>query len=301
MLPLLFPLAIPFLAMAAALILIGLSQTSTAQHGSSGVQGFLAWMAHGGPIASLYGQVVKAIRFVVSHFADAQLVRVSKWFVAIGTLTQGWFGVSADFSEAVADAMERIEGRGDAKARTRAATAAVKATAAAREAHTADARAKAVSRSLDAYKAHTDPRIARATHAIDVTLPNAISGIRTAEDSLSSDLARLRARTKALEDGAVDTWQWIQSHPLSSVSGVFAGAVAIALARLGFGFLRCSAWKNAASKITCGMGNWISALLDLIATFGLAAVAVLDPEDLAKAAVDAVDALEPILTEILSR
>jgi hypothetical protein len=296
--PLLLPLVIPFFAFAAAIVIIGLAQTHTAAHGSSSSSGFWQFLSSG-LLKTLFGQIARAGRYIVSHFAVAQLELLGKWLVAIGTLTAGWFSVSAYAVEELVYAIERVMHRGDPRARTKAATANTHAIHARRHADHADAHARHVGHSLTRYKAHTDPRIAHATHAVDVTLPRSIGRVRTREDALSRDLGKLRERTKSLEDGASETWDWIRSHPLSSVTGVFTGAVAIALARLGYGFLRCRNWRNVGKRLTCGMGAWVLSLLEVIATFALGLFAVLKPEVLAQEAVDAVDGIEYILTQIL--
>lgn len=298
--PALLALSIPFFAFAAAIVLIGLSQTHTAAHGSSSSQGFWQFLSSG-LLRTLLGQIAQAGRWVVSHFAAAQLDLLAKWLVSIGTLTSGWFAIEAAFAEAVVGALERLEHRGDPRARRKAAAAGAAAAAAAKSAHRANSHAGQVGHSLTRYKSHANPRIAHATHAVDVTLPRSIGRVRTREEALSRDQAKLKERTRSLEDGAERTWEWIRTHPLTGVTGAFAGAVAIALARLGFGFLRCRNWQRVGKRLTCGMGAWVLGLLDLIAGFGLATLAVEDPEALARATVAAVDTVEPILAEILRR
>ena len=66
------------------------------------------------------------------------------------------------------------------------------------------------------------------------------------------DIPRLREQVRGLEDGAIDTWKWIRSHPLSLATAAFAGAVAVALQRIGASWIRCSNWKNI-GKVGCGL------------------------------------------------
>ena len=297
--PLLLPLAIPFFAFAAAVVIIGLSQTHTAQHGSATSSGFWQFLSSG-LLKTLFGQIAKAGRYIVSHFAAAQLDLLAKWLVAMGTLTSGWFAVEADFAETIVHAIERVEHRGDPKARSKAQTANAHAIHAGHAASHANEHARRVGHDLTRYKAHTNPRIAHATHAVDVTLPRDIGRVRTREDALSRDIGRVKERTRALEDGAVKTWEWIRTHPLSGTTAVFTGAVAIALARLGFRFIRCRNWQKLGRRLTCGMGKWLLDALEAIAAFGLAALAVLKPEVLAEETVAAVDSVEFILSRILS-
>jgi hypothetical protein len=296
--PLLLPLAIPFFAFAAAVVIIGLSQTHTAQHGSATSSGFWQFLSSG-LLKTLFGQIARAGRFIVSHFAAAQLNLLSKWLVAMGTLTAGWFGIEAGFAEAIVHAVERVMHRGDPKARARATTANTRAVHARHAADHANAHARHVGHDLGRYKAHANPRIAHATHAVDVTLPRSIGRVRTREDALSRDLGKVRERTRELENGAVKTWDWIRTNPLSGTTAVFTGAVAIALARMGFGFLRCRNWQKVGKSLTCGMGATVLHLLEAIATFALGELAILKPEVLAEEAVQAVDGLEYVLTNIL--
>jgi len=275
-----------------------MSATHTAQQGSSTSTGFWQFLSSG-LLKTLFGQITKASRAIVSHFAAAQLNVLAKWFIGLGTLASGWFGISALFSEEIVGAVERVMHRGDPKARAKATTANTRAIHAGKSAAHANTHARSVGHALNAYKARSEPRIRHATHAVDVTLPRDIGRVRTREDALSRDLGKLRERTKALEDGAESTFEWIRTHPLSAVTGVFTGAVAIALARLGYGFLRCRNWQQLGKRLTCGMGAWILKSLELLAGFALTYLAVLKPEVLAQEAVDAVDGIEFVLTRIL--
>jgi hypothetical protein len=295
--PLLAEFALPFLVFAGAIVLVGLTQTQTAAHGSQSSPGFWATLTHA--LGTTFGLTTKIAHFVVSHFAAAQLRQLARWFTAMGTLTLGWFGVNAGFAEAIVAAVERVMHRGDPRARAKAATANTRAVHARHAADHANAHARSVGHALDGYKARTEPRIRHATHAVDVTLPRDIGRVRRREDALSRDLGKLRERTKSLEDGAADTWDWIRTHPLSGVTGLFAGAVVVALTRLGYGFLRCRSWRQVGKRLTCGMGASLLGILEAVATFALGLVAVLRPEVLAQDAVDAVDGLEFVLTRIL--
>jgi hypothetical protein len=89
--------------------------------------------------------------------------------------------------------------------------------------------------------------------------------------TIEHDIASLRARERALEDGAINTWRWIRTHPLSLASTAFAGAVAIALQRIGASWIRCNNW-NRIGKSVCGVpASEIESLLGLLV--GAAALA----------------------------
>ena len=296
--PLLIPLVVPFFAIAAAIVLAGLAKTHTATSGSQTSTGFWQFLSSG-LLKTLFGEVAQIGRALVSRFAAAQLNVVAKWLLAMGTLTLGWFGISASFAEEIVSAVERVEhGVTQAIHSVTRAEARLQKTLT-REIHVVERETAHVAHSLTKYEAKVNTEVRRLDHAITVTLPHEVARVRGAEDALSRDIAKLKERTRSLEDGAVDTWEWIRTHPLTGVTGAFAGAVAIALARLGFGFMRCRNWQQVGKNLTCGMGAWVLKLLELIAGFGLAIFSVLDPEALAQEAVSLVDTVEPLLSEIL--
>lgn len=94
-----------------------------------------------------------------------------------------------------------------------------------------------------------------ATHALDW----AEGEVRV----IDHDLAKLRARARSLEDGAVRTFEWLRSHERSAAFGTFAAAVALALSRLGLDFLKCPQFGRINSKRGCGLWSDLDALLGL--------------------------------------
>ena len=245
----------------AGVLLLALSIASNSTYRpvgeSQGILSGLTWATR------LFGDLWhKLVRTTVSHFAAAHLIPLVRWFSSLNALVVGSAAAIADTAEETAAALERmrhvtIPGEaGKAVAPVKA-----KANAASRTAHAAAASAHSTSSSLHRYKIVTTPKVAHATHAIDVTIPGELGRIKTREDALSRDAAKLRERTKALENGAVRTFEWLRAHPLAGTTSVFAGAVAVALARLGYGFLRCRNWQSLGRRLTCGMGGF---LLDLL-------------------------------------
>lgn len=93
-----------------------------------------------------------------------------------------------------------------------------------------------------------------AEHAIDTTIPH--------------DIAAVRERAQSLENGAINTFRWIRTHPASLATAAFAGAVAVALRRLGLGWLRCGNVKGV-GKALCGLSRDLieSLLADAIDAF----------------------------------
>lgn len=225
--------------------------------------------------------ITKATRAALSRWALANMKPVAAWFAALNVLIRDVFRVQSQTVEQTADAIERLRGHTiPTAAKKAAAPAQAKANAAAKTAHAALGTATATRTSLHGYKVSTAPKIAHATRAVDVTLPGQIADVSRREGVITKDVGALRGRTKALEDGALDTWGWLRSHPLSGVTGAFAGAVAVALARLGFGFLRCRSWQRVGRSLTCSMADDLGALLGIAAT----AAVISDFRDLVKIA-----------------
>lgn len=267
-------LLVPGLVLFGALVLLGLSQSHTATQGSGGLSGWWhglwSYLGHGG----FPGQLLDWARSIVSHFAAAQLRMVAGFFLDLGTLELGIFLQRAAFAEAVAGAIENLWTHGDSKARTaakqagaNAKTAQRTATTARSDAHAAHAYAGTVAHSLNRYKARTNTRLHTLTHATTIALPHDIGQIKAREKVLEGEYTDLWKRTKAIEDGAVKTWDWIKAHPVGVAATAFAGAVAIALDRLGFGWIRCPGVGRVGNAV-CGLpANLLEDLLGLLADY----------------------------------
>ena len=262
-------LLIPGLAFLSALVLVALANTANVhtKANTESQQTFWGFIGDALTGKTVVHQITQATRSAVSRWALAQLKPVTAWFVALTALLLNIFRTRAEVTEQTAGAFERLRHttipREAGKAAAPAKAAAKTAT---RAAHKAQAKATSTSTSLHNYRVRTAPRIAHATHAVDVTIPQQLGRIRTREGVITKDLGALKDRTKALEEGALDTWRWIRSHPLAGVTGVFAGAVAVALSRLGFGFLRCRSWQRVGRSLTCSQADNLGALLGLAGT-----------------------------------
>jgi hypothetical protein len=272
------PLAVGFFALFAALVLLGLSQSQTATHGSTDVGGFWSLLKEYLGAGGLLGQLAKLSRAVLSRVAGSQLKHVTAFFGSLGFLIGYTYKTNAATAEASAKAAQALDHRQKAAAKRLARQETRDVAKLHGQVRAANAHAARVGHELDRYKAHTTPQIKHATHAVDVTLPHRIAGVRQREEALSRDQAKLRERTGLLERGAERTFDWIRSHPLSAVTGVFAGAVAVALARLGFGFMRCRSWQRLGRSLTCNDANIIA---DLLAAATLV-VGIMSLEELAR-------------------
>jgi hypothetical protein len=253
-------------ASAVSMVLTG-SKTKTEQGGFiSGVwHAFEKYTPLGNVIAigeDLLGGVTKAARSTLSHWAVAHLPALVPWFNGINRLIRGQAKAQADFAETTAEGFEQMRAKIHERA-TRGSVSAVKAQAvrAEKTATAAKANAHTAHTALDHYKARTNARLAHAEHSIAVTLPHELGGIRTKNRAQDKALTDLRGAVKGVEDGAVKTFEWLRGHPFSAAMGVFTGAVALALAKLGYPFLRCSSWRRVGRKLTCGNGAAIDSLL----------------------------------------
>lgn len=241
----------------------------------------------------------RIVRSTVSHFAAAHLAPVVRWLSGLNQLAIGVASTLHAESTAVANAFERLTGHTIPHA-VNSKVLPVKKQAA--QAHTAATKAHAAASSTSAalthYKVQTNKRVAHATVAVDVTLPRSIGGIRTRVGTVEHDVAGLRGRTKALEDGAAQTWRWIRTHPLSSVTAAMGAAVAVALSRIGFGFFRCRSWQDFGRTLKCSDANILRDLFALATGLLAASVSL---EDFIRAAQavegEAVDAIHLFIRE----
>lgn len=93
-------------------------------------------------------------------------------------------------------------------------------------------------------QAQTATREAHIAHRTAVAIPGQLSR--------EWDIPKLRDQVKDLENGALHTFKWIRTHPLSLATGAFAGAVAVALQRIGASWIRCSNWRNI-GRVGCSL------------------------------------------------
>lgn len=94
--------------------------------------------------------------------------------------------------------------------------------------------------------------------------------IKTIEHDVTTiivrDIPRAKADARAAEDLAITTYKWITKHKTTFLTGVFTGAAAWALTRLGGGWIRCGNWRRI-GKAVCRMPySTITAFLGLLAT-----------------------------------
>jgi hypothetical protein len=83
-------------------------------------------------------------------------------------------------------------------------------------------------------------------HLIDAVIPN------------------LRANTRTIENSLTKLWHNVRSREKLLVGTAFAGAVAVALGRLGLGGLRCSSFRSLLNRFGCGGWKLLDDLLALV-------------------------------------
>lgn len=253
----------PFLIIAGAMTLMGLSQMHASSHGGSGALGWLEGVVSGA-VATLINLASQALRALTSRYAAAQLAILASFLSGMAVLWRFLIRSPADYAHASATAIEAVWRAIPAEVAREVAPLRSLARRAESQASRALARVGVVAAALAALKTIVNRRLHHLEHAVSVTLPHEIGKIRTAERDLERIYRDLRGKTTALERGAIKTFEWLRSHENSAAMGVFAGAVAIALSRLGFGFLRCRDWQKLGRSMRCSDAGLIGDLLGLI-------------------------------------
>lgn len=260
------PLLVGLLPFLAAIVLVGLSQASTSQHGSSNSGTFWDVITGRAYFHQLAGFAANFARWIVSHFAAGQLRILARWFTGIGTLTLGWFTANPAALEAIVHAIERVYHAVPGivhRAVQPVHRLAVKAE------HTALhglRLARGTLRALHRYEARVNARLHGIEHSVAVTLPRDIGRIRSREEALSRDITKLWKRTKILEHGAIKTFDWIRTHPFGAAATMFSLAISAVLPRLGLDFLRCNNRTNVGGLRGCALWDALEGLLGLALT-----------------------------------
>lgn len=130
---------------------------------------------------------------------------------------------------------------------------------------------------LDRLQRWTHTQVARLDHAIAVPIEHGIAG--------------LRSRTGTLERAYERLWKQVRSIDQVKAASVAAALVAVAVARLGFGWVRCGNWRTA-GRAVCRMNGSLleTLLLGTTAIFGTISLVTL-----AEALVELEDELVPLV------
>lgn len=279
--------------------LFALAYSHTAAVGSSsGQQGggfFQLWLQAVQIIPkTLLGLGAKASRWVISHWAEASIRPLAILFDHHTTAQNRQSKQIEGLANDTAGAFERMRhvviphavSTGVAPVRQAARTAN-------RHAETALSRTHTLSTTVTREHAAQVKLNVHYSHAIDVAIPGQLGRIRTKDTVQDKALDDLKGAVRGVEDGAINTFKWIRSHPYSAATGVFTGAVAWALTRLGYGFLRCRSWQNLGRQMKCSDANVLRDLL-----LGATAIAAsLSLVELAKAEQEVIGDLSTVVKD----
>jgi hypothetical protein len=114
---------------------------------------------------------------------------------------------------------------------------------------TAHGIAKPIEGELKALERWTYPRVKHAVNEVDHVIPK--------------DIAGLRSRTKTIEGELGRLWKAIRANEAALATTAFVGAVALALSRLGMGWLRCNSATQLGKKYGCSLWSHLEQLLPL--------------------------------------
>lgn len=108
---------------------------------------------------------------------------------------------------------------------------------------------------------------------------------------LNPGIESAREAARTAEDAAIASYKYLTKHRRSVIAGVFTGAVAWALTRVGGGWIRCNNWRKIGKHVCRMPWKWIDELL----TLSLALLVRVDPVVIAEAAVRIEDVFDPII------
>jgi hypothetical protein len=158
--------------------------------------------------------------------------------------------------------------------------------------HFLQARAGALDRALHGIGHDVIGRIHTVERGIGADVLPRIKGLeREVHGVINREIPGLRARERTAEREITNLWKWTRAHTLEAGTIAFAGAVALALAKLGMTWLRCNSLSRIGKRLGCG---GFAAIEDVL--FGVVtAVAAIDICDVADAAGSVAHAIRPAL------
>jgi nitroreductase len=135
-----------------------------------------------------------------------------------------------------------------------------------------------------------------AAHAAPAVLTGRVGVIEgELEDLLRRDIPSLRHRAKWLEDRLIRLGEYIHRNAIRAAAITATGAIALALPRLGLGWLRCSSLRRLTRAFGCrGFGAIEEVLLGAVT-----ALAAVDICDFADGAYRVAQELQPVLLELV--
>lgn len=144
--------------------------------------------------------------------------------------------------------------------------------------------------------ADVQPKIDSAVRGIDATLSPRIASLdKELQRIRSTTIPRVNSRVTSADKAISNLWEWVRHHTVGVATTAFAGAVAIALGRLGGGWIRCNNWNKLGRSI-CGLPTGL--LEDLFAA-AITAFAVTDICEFANVAMGTAELIRPALLELV--
>jgi hypothetical protein len=101
--------------------------------------------------------------------------------------------------------------------------------------------------------ADVQPQIKGAVRGIEAGVNQRVGSLDKAIEQVRlRDIPAIRSRARVTENELSRLWQWVHKNIATVGTLTFAGAVAVALARLGGGWIRCKNWNRIGKRI-CGL------------------------------------------------
>jgi hypothetical protein len=138
-------------------------------------------------------------------------------------------------------------------------------------------------------------KMAALEHTIGAAvLPRIHAGEAALDRVIEWDIPRLRARERAISRRLERLWKWSRAHAKPIATAAFVAAVAVAVRRLGMNWVRCKNWRRI-GKHVCGLPT---SLIEDVLGLALAFLVVVDPVDVAKAAIKTEDLMHDLVVKI---
>lgn len=126
-------------------------------------------------------------------------------------------------------------------------------------------------------------------------IPRVRAGEAAIEHVIEWDIPRLRARERAITRRLERLWKWSRSHARIAATGAFVAATAVALRRMGLGWLRCRNVKRF-GRTVCGMN---APAFDALLAGLIGGLALADYRDLVRKMQDVEHAVAEELIDLL--
>lgn len=225
-----------FGALAFILLALQISQSLSSQQG--GIVGFIIKVTTA-PVAAILQLSFKIIRTMAPTAAQSQQ-RVGVALSDAASLVTETAGVIEAQAAITADLTQALAGTATA------ADLAIERAKLGQRISNAEQQARGIG-------ADVQPRIEAAIQGIGADVNQRIASLDREIGRIATvDLPGIRGRARTAENELSSLWKWVHRNIAAVGTLTFAGAVAIALSRLGGGWIRCRNW-NRIGKSVCGL------------------------------------------------